>query len=153
MMHRRLLMAACLAAAGVATICFAAQDAGESRPANAADTKVSEFAGKYLVINDTQESGAVLVEAKIQTLGGQPFLVGKGAAVGGPWKVLEDKTVWVELQHVTQIAVFDTLDEAKRYLEEPDELDENGIAATRRPHLRKVTSDARGLTQMRSDEL
>lgn len=76
------------------------------------------FKGKFLVLSLQDESGGVLVDAEVRSIGSKYFLVGKGADVGDAFKAYAGKVIWLPVEHLLQIVEFDDFDDVKRLYEE-----------------------------------
>jgi hypothetical protein len=71
-----------------------------------------DFKGKVLVVyTRSQPPGAVLEKAAIRELAQRFFLVGKAPEDKNRWS---GSTIWLSMEEVTMIAVFDTLEDARK---------------------------------------
>jgi hypothetical protein len=74
----------------------------------------NDFKGKVLVVfSKAQPPGALLEKAAFRELGPRLFLVGKAPDDKSRWA---GSTIWLSMDDVTMIAIFDTLDEAQKVL-------------------------------------
>jgi hypothetical protein len=85
----------------------------------------ADFKGKVLSIStDYQDkSGAILEEVRIRKIGERSFLVGKGVDDGRPeTAIYKGRTMWISVEHVVQIAEFDSVDDVKKLVRQSQAL-------------------------------
>lgn len=102
----------------------AEQGQGTAVDASATGTGADRFEGKHLIIRMDRaldERDAYLQKVRVQTIGGESFLVGQGISLGPKWKSYEGRTVWVSVRHIEQMYQFDSLDEINKMYEKTDE--------------------------------
>ena len=83
----------------------------------------NRFAGKYMIVRTDRtldERGAYLTDVRVETIGGESFLVGKGIALQADWKRYEGRTIWVAVRHIEQMYEFKSLEELKSLYERDD---------------------------------
>jgi hypothetical protein len=81
-------------------------------PAAGQDAKT--FEGKFVSIQKKSNptNSVDLEKVELKTLGGRTFLVGTGADTPDNWQ--KGRPVWVALDDVSEVTVFDTLEELKK---------------------------------------
>jgi hypothetical protein len=79
------------------------------------DAPADEFQGKYLMIvkKSDPDYSINLEKARVRTLGDSRFLVGVGAddAIADNWQA--GLTIWIALDDISEITVFDSLDDLR----------------------------------------
>jgi hypothetical protein len=96
-----------------------------SRPSSAAPAPKptvpgeADFKGKVLNVSTDypDKTGAVLEQVRIRKIGERSFLVGKGVDDGRPESAsYKGLTLWISVDHIVQIAEFESVDEAKKMM-------------------------------------
>ena len=108
---------ACLAI--VATVVWSGHAAGQAE-ATDAKSDPNRFAGKFLIIRtdrNLDERGAYLKDVRVETIGGESFLVGQGIAITPEWKNYEGRKIWVSVHHIETMYEFTSVDDIKKMYE------------------------------------
>ncbi len=98
-------------------ICFAltAGRGSQKPPLPKPPVPGSDFKGKVLVVfSKSQPPGAILEKVAVRELAQRFFLVGKAPDDKSRWA---GSTIWLAMDEVSMIAVFDSLDDARKATE------------------------------------
>ena len=84
------------------------------------DESPKQFAGKFLSIlrKSGPDSPTNLEKVRVMKLEDRSFLVGTGSDTPDNWQ--KGRTVWVALDDIGEIAVFDSLEDLKKALSDSD---------------------------------
>ena len=84
------------------------------------DESAKQFAGKFLSIlrKSGPDSPTNLEKVRVMKLEDRSFLVGTGSDTPDNWQ--KGRTVWVAIDDIGEIAVFDSLEDLKKALSDSD---------------------------------
>jgi hypothetical protein len=103
---------------GVAIIALAVWSSRAGEPAtNAAEVEGKNLEGKFLGVDldrALDRHASWLHNAHVQTIGGEPFLIGTAFSITDEGKIEDHLALYVALRHVEQIYAFGTVDELKK---------------------------------------